>query len=282
MREVKSQLWLSLPSLLWMLCFFAGPALLLFMAAFRSVDAFGHMGSVSTLEHWQILADASVQRALLRTAGLSLCAVAGCLLIALPVAWSLRLLPERVRLWWLVVLMTPFLTSVLVRVYSWRVLLQEEGWVAGALRALHLLPEGTSLLYNQAVVVLVMIYSYLPLAILPVYAALSRFDMELFHAARDLGAGKMQAFVRVVLPGIHRGVAAAALSVGVPCLGAYAIPEMLGGMGAEMLGSKMAHKLFADRNLPQAAVMASALAIMALPLVYWALNRTASEKGDRA
>ncbi|MBL9115885.1 MAG: ABC transporter permease [Verrucomicrobiaceae bacterium] len=177
---------------------------------------------------------------------------------------------------WLVIIAAPFLTSFLVRVYSWRILLQEEGWLASILRATQLLPDGSSLLYNQGAVVLVMIYTYLPLAILPIYAAMNRFDMSLYEAARDLGAGRWAAFFKVVLPNINRGIFAAALSVGVPSLGAYVIPEMIGGLGSETIGSVIAHKLFTDRNLPQAAVLASLLGLLALPLVMLAF------RGERA
>lgn len=272
----RTETLLSLPSMLWMACFFAGPAIILLATAFRTVDSFGRMGPVSTLEHWHILREPAVQEAFFRTLWTTAATVVGCLAIALPVSWRIVRLTDAWRSRMLALIAAPFLTSFLVRVYSWRILLQEEGWIASTLRSFSILPEGTSLLYNQAAVVLVMIYTYLPLAILPVYAAMNRFEMDLYEAARDLGATKMRAFLSVVMPNVSRGIFAAALSVGVPALGSYVIPEMIGGMTSETIGSKIAHKLFTDRNLPQAAVLASLLAALSLPLVFLAFRNKSS------
>ena len=122
-----------------------------------------------------------------------------------------------------------------------------------------------------------MIYTYLPMAVLPIYAAMEKFDPNLLDAAHDLGATRLQSFFKVVLPGIKAGIVAAALLVGIPSLGSYVVPEMVGGIDAEMLGSKIGQRLFTDRNLPQAAALATALALLAMPAVVMAIRRKPGE-----
>ena len=129
------------------------------------------------------------------------------------------------------------------------------------------------LLYNLPAVVLVMVYMELPMAVLPIYAAMEKFDPALLDAAHDLGATRWQSFFKIVLPSIKRGIIAAALLVGIPSLGMYVVPEMIGGVDGEMLGSKIGQRLFSDRNLPQAAALAVALALLSMPAVLMAVRR---------
>jgi spermidine/putrescine transport system permease protein len=113
-------------------------------------------------------------------------------------------------------------------------------------------------------VLLVMVYTFLPFAILPIYAAAEKFDFLLLEAARDLGAGRLQAFVHVFLPGIRRGLVTAFLVVFIPALGSYVIPDLVGGPSGEMLGNKIAQRVFVDRNLPLASALAALLILAVL------------------
>jgi spermidine/putrescine transport system permease protein len=178
----------------------------------------------------------------------------------------------------LLLVVLPFWTSFLVRVYSWRVLLQANGPLATWLKSIGVMGEDSMLLYNPTTVVFVMIYTYLPMAVLPIYAAMEKFDPSLLDAAHDLGATRVQSFFQVVLPSIKKGIIAAALLVGIPSLGSYVVPDMIGGIDAEMLGTKIGQRLFADRNLPQAAALATALALLAMPAVVMAVKRKPEEE----
>jgi spermidine/putrescine transport system permease protein len=167
----------------------------------------------------------------------------------------------RARLMLLVIV--PFWTSFLIRIFAWKVLLHPEGALKGALVGLGLVSEQAPLLYTPGAVLLVMVYTFLPFAILPIYAAAEKFDFQLLEAARDLGAGRLRAFASVLLPGIRRGLVTAFLVVFIPALGSYVIPDLVGGPGGEMLGNKIAQRVFVDRNLPQASAL-SALLILAV------------------
>src|SRR5690606_33461723 len=126
---------------------------------------------------------------------------------------------QRMRNWMLLLIIVPFWTNFLIRIFAWKSLLHSEGFVRQTLVSLGLLAPETQLLYNAGAVLLVLIYTYLPFAILPMYAAAEKFDFTLLDAARDLGAGKLRAFMKVFLPGVSAGLATAFVVVFIPALG---------------------------------------------------------------
>jgi ABC-type spermidine/putrescine transport system permease subunit I len=126
-----------------------------------------------------------------------------------------------------------------------------------------------------------MVYTFLPFTILPVYAAAEKFDFRLVEAARDLGARPFQAFRRVFLPGIRRAIQTAFLVVFIPSLGSYIIPDLVGGPGSEMLGNKIAQRVFTDRNLPHASALSAVLVLALLaPLVAVLALQRKAKKSD--
>lgn len=260
-----------------MLVLFAWPATNLFLLAFRPADVTGGVGQGWTMDAWQVFALPGLLTVLLRTLWITVIVTIGCVALAVPVAWRISRASSTWRPWLLLLVVLPFWTSFLVRVYAWRVLLQSSGPLASLCKTLHLMNEDGALLYNSTAVVVVMIYTYLPMAVLPIYAAIEKFDPALLDAAYDLGATRSRAFFKVVLPSIKKGIVAAVLLVGVPCLGSYVVPDMIGGTDAEMLGTKIGQRLFGDRNLPQAAALAAGLALLAMPAVVLAIRRKQEE-----
>ena len=130
--------------------------------------------------------------------------------------------------------------------------------------------------FHLFAILLVLVYTYLPFAILPLYAAAEKFDFDLLDAARDLGAGRWEAFYKVFLPGVRVGMLTAILIVFIPALGSYAIPEIVGGPTNEMIGNKIAQRVFTERSLPDASALSAVLAIgvfLPLLLVYWYRHR---------
>jgi spermidine/putrescine transport system permease protein len=273
MKRGTSQTLLTAPSFLWMLVLFAWPAAHLFLMAFKPADVTGGVGQGWTLEAWRVFAGQGYFDAILRTLWITAVSTLGCIAVALPVAWRICRASPKWRPLLLLLVILPFWTSFLVRVFAWRVLLASNGVLSESLRSWGVIGEDTTLLYNSAAVVLVIIYTELPMAVLPIYAAMEKFDPALLDAAHDLGATRLQSFFKVVLPSVKRGIIAAALMVGIPGLGMYVVPELIGGVDAEMLGSKIGQRLFSDRNLPQAAALASALALLSMPAVLLAVRR---------
>ena len=274
--------WLvSLPTLVWLTLFVVIPTLLVFVIAFRPANPYGGIGRGWTLDTIRALATPSYLLIAWRTLWISLLTTAICLLLALPAGYTIARAPERWRNRLLLLVIIPFWTSFLVRVFAWRSLLHPEGPIKKLLEALGLVGPDTTLLYNPVAVVLVMVYTFLPFTILPIYAAAEKFDFRLIEAARDLGAGPFQSFLKVFLPGIRRGVVTAVLVVFIPALGSYIIPDLVGGPAGEMLGNKIAQRVFTDRNLPLASALSAVLVLTVLaPLAAVLILQRKGKKSD--
>lgn len=259
---------MHLPSLAWLMVFFLLPFLVVLALSFRPPDPYGGVGEGWTLQTLRELAQPIYLDIAWRTFWLSAVATAICLLLGVPVGYYLARSPARWRPVLVLLVVIPFWTNFLIRIFAWKVLLHPEGPLKRLLVTLHLAAPEVSLLYRPEAVLLVLVYTYLPFAILPIYAATERFDFGLMEAALDLGCRRIQAFIKVVLPGIRRGLVTAALVVFIPALGSYVIPDLVGGPSAEMIGNKIAQRTFVDRNLPAAAALSSALtAVVVLPML---------------
>lgn len=252
---------LSAPSLVWLGVFFAAPMLMVLTFSFKPATTSGGLGPGWSLEAWRALADPSYPAILFRTVWLSVACTVISLGMGIPVAYWIARLTPRWRTWALILIILPFWTNFLIRVFAWRTLLHPDGHLKQLLVALGWAEPNDQLLYNNWAILLVLVYTYLPFAILPLYAAAEKFDFSLLDAARDLGATRWRAFVGIFVPGIRVGVLTALLIVFIPALGSYAIPEIVGGTSSQMIGNKIAAKLFTERNLPQASALSAVLAV---------------------
>jgi spermidine/putrescine transport system permease protein len=264
MKIRKPEILATLPSFLWLALFVFIPVVIIFTIAFKPALAAGGIGEGWSLDALRSLKDPVYPGLLLRTVVISVTTTVLCLALALPVAWHLaKITPEwRTRI--LILIIIPFWTNFVIRVFAWQQILHAEGTIAGVLRAVGVLGETDRLLGNSVAVVVVSVYTYLPFAILPIFAAAEKFDFHLMDAARDLGAKPFRAFRSVFLPGIRQGLVTAVLIVFIPMLGSYVIPDMVGGTDSQMIGNKIAQRNFNDRNLPQAAALSGALTLLVL------------------
>lgn len=278
-RGKKLHEWLvTAPSLLWMTLLFLIPTAIVFAIALKPADLYGGIGSGWTLETLRSLGNPNYPRIIGRTLYLSVLTTAACILLAIPAGYCLARASRRWRRIMLLLVIVPFWTSFLIRIFAWKILLHPEGFIKKTLVFLHLLPPDASLLYNAWAVWLVMVYTFLPFAILPIYAAAEKFEFRLMEAAQDLGARRWQSFLHIFLPGIRRGLWTAILVVFIPALGSYVIPDIVGGPSGEMLGNKIAQRVFVDRNLPHASGL-SALLILAMLLPLLAVLVLQKKKG---
>jgi len=271
----KDELLLTAPTLTWLALFFLIPTVLMVTISFRPATLSGGVGEGWSLEAWQALDNPNYPKILWRTVWLSLVTTITCIALALPVAFLLGRLQGRCRGLLLMLVIVPFWTNFVIRVAAWRIMLHPDGMLRQSLLSLGLISPDTLLLYNEGAVLMVMIYTHLPFAILPLYAAAERFDYSLLEAARDLGASGLSAVMRVFVPGVSRGLLTAMALVLIPALGSYVIPDMVGGPSDEMIGNKIAQRTLGDRNLPQAAALSVALLIITMIpiLVVVLLNR---------
>ena len=263
-KEQKPELLATAPSFLWLVLFVLVPVVTIFAIAFRPALPAGGIGEGWSLNAIRALGDPSYPALFFRTILISAFTTLGCLALGLPAAYAMARLTPSWRSRMLLLVIVPFWTNFVIRVFAWQQILHAQGYVASFLRSLHLIGENDRLLGNTGAVVLVSTYTYLPFAILPLFAAAEKFDFGLLDAARDLGAKPLHAFFSVFIPGIRQGVITAFLVVFIPMLGSYVVPDMVGGTGTQMIGNKIAQRNFTDRNLPEAAALSGALALLVL------------------
>jgi putrescine transport system permease protein len=201
----------------------------------------------------------------LRLAGL---ATVVALILGYPMAYAVSRCRPEVRHGLILLVMLPFWTSFLIRIYAWIAILKPAGLLNAALAALGL--PALDILNTEAAVTLGLVYAYLPFMVLPLYAVLERQDENLEEAARDLGATAAGAFWRVTFPLSLPGVAAGCLLCFIPMAGEFVVPDLLGGSETLMLGRVVWIEFFANRDWPAASAVAIALlATLALPILLW-------------
>jgi spermidine/putrescine transport system permease protein len=189
-----------------------------------------------------------------------------CLLSAYPVAWWLaRRAPRRYRNALLALVILPFWTSFLVRMYAWIVLLRSEGVINLVLSGLGL--PRAELLYNDFAVLLGQVYGELPFMIVPLYVSLEKLDPALVEAAADLGASAWRTFIRVVVPQTLPGIVAGCVLVFIPSLGAYLAPDLLGGGKTAYVGNLIQAQFATARDAPFGAALSFVLSLAVLALV---------------
>lgn len=266
---------LTLPSFGWLFVFFVVPALIIVVISFRTPDVTGGIGGGWTLRNWSAWLHPDVRVLSARTVWVSVETTVACLALGIPMAWFMARCSAAWRGTLMLLVIIPFWTNFLIRIFAWKVLLNQDGLVTRLARLVGLVGDGDTLLYTPGAVLLVLVYTHLPFAILPLYAAAEKFDFSLLDAARDLGASASRAFFAVFVPGIGAGIGAAALIVFVSALGNYLVPEIVGGHESDMIGNRIAQRAFADRNLPEASALASGLALAAVLLaaVVWLWQR---------
>jgi ABC-type spermidine/putrescine transport system permease subunit I len=266
-RTKSREYLLTTPSLGWMTAFFFIPAVIVLVLAFKPADPMGGVGAGWTLDHWRALFDEQYRPILWRTLWLSTATSLICVLLAVPCAMVMARAHGAWKSLLLLLVVVPFWTNFLIRIFAWKSLLHPDGFVSRALLASGLTSEDSQLLYNSGAVLLVMVYTQLPFAILPLYAAAEKFDFGLLEAARDLGASALRGVWSVFIPGVSRGIGTAVLVTFVYTLGMYVVPDIVGGTDSEMLGNRIAQRVRTDRNLPLASAMAAALLGMVLVLM---------------
>jgi putrescine transport system permease protein len=194
-----------------------------------------------------------------------------CLFIGYPFAYFMARARPTIQPALLMLVMLPFWTSFLLRVYAWKGLLSENGWVADVIAATGLdrlllagglIPAQGQLMNTPFSLVLGMTYTYLPFMILPLYSNLAKMDLRLLEAASDLGATAWVAFWKITVPLSKAGIIAGSMLVFIPCVGEYVIPELLGGPQTQMIGRTLWDEFFSNNDWPMASTVAVAMILL--------------------
>jgi ABC-type spermidine/putrescine transport system permease subunit I len=167
----------------------------------------------------------------------SLGVTAMCLLLGYPTAYYIAIVVKKYRTLLLMAIIIPFWTSFLTRTFAMISMLSHDGFLNQMLLFLHIIQEPLVLLNNWRATIYGLVYVFLPMVVLPLYASLEKFDVSLLEASSSLGAGDLETFLKITLPISMPGIAAASILVFVPCLGAFLIPQLLGGTESYMVGN---------------------------------------------
>lgn len=201
-----------------------------------------------------------------------------CLVVGFPFAYFMARAPKHLQPMLLMLIMLPFWTSFLLRIYAWKTLLVSNGIINNALLSFGVINQPLAMMNNSFSLVLGMVYSYLPFMILPLYANLSKLDVRFLEAAADLGASAFKTFWLVTIPLSKAGIIAGSMLVFIPAVGEYVIPELLGGSDTLMIGRVLWDEFFANNDWP----MASAVAVVMMLLILLPMSLLNSYQSEQA
>jgi putrescine transport system permease protein len=200
-----------------------------------------------------------------------------CLIIGYPFAYYMARSPKHLQPMLLMLIMLPFWTSFLLRIYAWKTLLVSNGVINNVLMSLQIISEPIQMMNNSFSLLLGMVYSYLPFMILPLYANLSKMDVRYLEAAADLGTSPFKAFWLITVPLSKAGIIAGSMLVFIPAVGEFVIPELLGGPSTLMIGRVLWDEFFSNNDWPMAASVAIVMiCIILVPMAI--LNKAEAEQ----
>ena len=271
---------------LWLLIFFFAPFLIVFKISFSEVaiarppylptfelaEGFASMwekAKAFSIENYGLLFEDDLYwRSYLSSLRMALMATALTLLVGYPIAYGMARAPKDWRPALLMLVILPFWTSFLIRVYAWIGILKKEGLLNLALISLGIIDEPLTILNTNVAVLIGIVYAYLPFMILPLYANLEKMDLSLLEAAADLGCHPLKAFWLITVPLSKAGIIAGCFLVFIPAVGEFVIPDLLGGSDTLMIGKTMWVEFFSNRDWPvSSAVAVILLLILVIPIV---------------
>ena len=279
-KEITSWI-LSVPAMLWLLFFFFIPYVIILLyslftadihhiEATLSLDAYNEVLSTRYLNSFYLSIKLAFQTTLL------------CLILGYPTAYFIARSSEKLKNNLLILIIIPFLTNFIIRIFSWRIFLAPHGVLNNFLISLNLVDTPFRVLRTDFAVLLVTVYVYLPYMILPLYSSIEKIDFNLIDAAMDLGAKPFKAFRKITLPLSKQGILAGIILVFIPALGSYIIPQLVGHQHSLLIGQIITYRV---KNIPRNWPVASALSfvlllvILAILLIFYYLSIRIKKKG---
>ena len=256
------------PITVWSLIFIIAPVLLLLFISFMTKGPLGIIQYKFTLENFKTILDPVYFSVVKESIVVAFTTTVLCVLMGYPFAYFMANKPAKVSGLLMILMMIPFWTNELVIVYSFVILLNSSGIINTMLMDLGIIKESLNMLYNNFAVVVGMIYMLLPFAVLPMYSSIEKLDKNLIEASKDLGAGPVKTFFRVVLPLTSPGIFAAVILVFIPTIGYYQITDMLGGGTQMMVGNLINNQFSLSRNWPFGAALSMVLAVLILVMLF--------------
>ncbi len=260
------------PGLFWILLFLTIPALALIGLSFATRGSYGEIRWIFTLENFERLAGYGLFGwspdylwILLRSLWVAAVTTAACICLAFPLAFYIAKKPKKTRYIWLILVIIPFWTNLVIRTYAWQLLLSPDLPIAAFAAQVGLIPPGSPLYPSSFAVYMGMISAFLPFVALPLYSSVEKLDWTLVEAATDLYSSKRRVFMQAVLPQTLPGLSVGTLLTFVPAMGMFLIPDFLGGAKYMLVGNLIQQQFGKSRDWPFGAAVS--LALMALTLI---------------
>jgi spermidine/putrescine transport system permease protein len=266
------------PVTIWLGLFFLVPLLLILAYSFGTSGVYGGITLGFNPSNFLKVFDPLYLEIIVRTFVIALINTFLCLVLGYPLAYFIALKGGRWKNALILMVMIPFLTSLLLRAYAWVVILGGNGIANRTLQFLGITDEPITLIFTPQAVLMGMVYSYLPFMILPLYAALEKFDVRLKEAAQDLGASRWHTFWRVTFPLSMPGVIAGSILVFIPSAGEFVIPTLLGGSRTVLTGNLIQEQFLAARDWAFGSALAVMLAVLLVGAIMFYVRKVGAEK----
>jgi len=269
-RDGVRGLLLVSPILLWLGLFLLVPLLLVVAMSFGSRGTYGDVRYGFSLANYRALLAPEYAVILWRSVRIALATTVACFAVGYPLAYFVARAAPRRRWLYLLLILVPFWTNFLIRIYAWMILLRGKGVLAALFETLGLLPGPAApllariQLYTPGAVLIGMVYEFLPFMVLPLYASLEKLDLSLLDAAADLGARPWRALWRITLPLSLPGIAAGSILVFVPAMGMFVVPDLMGGAQTVLVGNLVQSQFLHARNWPFGAAASMVLLVLTL------------------
>lgn len=264
----------------WLIIFVLVPNLLVLFTSFMTKDSSNLIDFTFSLDSYARLIDPLYSQVLWNSLYMAGIATVICLLVGYPFAFMIAKIPAKYRPFLLFLVVLPFWTNSLIRIYGMKIFLGVKGLLNEALLAVGLINEPIRILNTEVAVVIGLVYILLPFMILPLYSSIEKIDGRLLEAAKDLGANAFQRFVKVIIPLTMPGIVAGCLLVLLPAMGMFYVADLLGGAKVLLVGNIIKSEFLVTRNWPFGSAISIGLTIlMALMLyVYYRANKLMNKK----
>ena len=266
------------PAAFWLGIFFLAPLALILAYSFGTSGVYGGITLGFNPGNYLKVFDPLYLQITLRTLVIATLTTLFCLALGYPLAYFITQRGGQWKNALLILVMVPFWTSLLIRAYAWVVILGGNGLANRALQFLGITDGPISLIFTPQAVLMGMVYSYLPFMILPLYATLEKFDVNLKEAANDLGAGRWHTFWRVTFPLSMPGVIAGSILVFIPSAGEFVIPNLLGGSQTVLLGNLIQQQFLNARDWAFGSALAMMLAVLLIGAIMFYVRRVGTDK----
>ncbi|MCI6408600.1 MAG: ABC transporter permease [Lachnospiraceae bacterium] len=255
------------PVTLLMILLVAVPLVYVGIMSFCSLDEFYNVIYDFTFDNYKRLINADYIKIYVQSIVIALVTTLICIIIAYPFSYVIARTKSRKKQLLYMLVIIPFWTNSLIRVYGWRTFLGTSGWLNGLLVALNIVEDPLDFLFKRGTTILGMVYCLIPFMVLPLYTAIEKLDSSLLEASSDLGAKPYKTFIEVILPLTSSGIFSGSIMIFIPCLGYFFISDILGGGNSDVIGNLIERQFQSGNNWPLGAALSIILIAVTLILV---------------